>query len=89
MILTFEISKDSKSLTIFFDEEGRDQLIARLADCKEPGDHYHLMPESASVPGYAVTTKRFLKDSKAIAWVDLGMPVSTMKRIEDDRSSDE
>ena len=84
MILTFEVDRDLESLTIFFDAEGRDELIARLSDCREPGDHYHLMPEGASVPGYAVTTKRFLQDTKAIGWVDLGIPISTMKPIQDD-----
>lgn len=89
MILTFEISKDGESLNIFFDEEGRDQLIARLSDCKKPGDHYHLMCEGASVPGYAVTTKRFLQGTHSIPYVELGIPVPTMTPIQDDGSSDE
>jgi hypothetical protein len=88
MILTFEVSEDRESLNIFFDEEGRDQLIQRLSDCTEPGDHYHLMPEGASVPGFAVTTKRFLRDTKAVPWVDVGLLITGRTPIEDEGDSD-
>ena len=83
MILTFEISTDGTGLVVFFDEEGRDELIARLSECTVPGDHFHLFSGEAAVPGYTITTDEFTSDSKALSCVTIGMPGPGMQPIKD------
>lgn len=75
MRLTFEISQNGTALDIFFDAEGRDQLIKRLSECTEPGDHYHLGFEEASVPGYIITADRPQVGGTVVEFVTVGMPV--------------
>jgi len=80
VILTLELDKSGECLDVFFDEEGRDYLVDILSGLREPGDHYHLIPEAEDV---AEMTHRFTQDGKIIGVVTLGLPSAGMKPIKE------
>lgn len=81
MILTFELDEQC-SLSIFFDQEGRDRLAELVSMCEKPGDHEHLWVLPGNVE--EMTPGRFLKGSKPITDVTLGMPGPGMTLIADE-----
>ena len=71
-MLTFEYNENDATLEVFFDAQGRRQLISVLERIQAPGDHEHLMTPSWS--GYELSEKVHSKDNKYLNMVTLGMP---------------
>ena len=84
MMLTFELQKDSESLEIFFDAEGRDRLIELISNCNKSGDHFHLFLGDIG-SGFEKVVEPLSKQGKILpyicAWiVDRGLDRSDIER---------
>ncbi len=71
-MLSFEYDAKSGVLEIFFDTEGKDQLLRSIEGIVKPGDHDHLMTPAWS--GHELSGEIHGGSSTLINMVTLGMP---------------
>ena len=74
-MLSFEYNSKDGTLEIFFDAEGKAQLIASLESIVKPGDHDHLMTPAWS--GYELSEEVHREGNTPIHMVTLGIPRKT------------
>lgn len=71
-MLSFEYNAKDGTLEIFFDAEGKAQLLTSIERIAKPGDHEHLMTPAWS--GYELSEEVHREANTLINMVTLGIP---------------
>ncbi len=71
-MLSFEYNTKNDTLEVFFDVEGKAQLIKLIERIAKPGDHDHLMTPSWS--GHELSAVVHTEGNTLINMVTFGMP---------------